>query len=196
MASDPILVHTCCAPCLCALLEPLAERAAPFTAFFYNPNIHPFLEFRRRIKALRVLADQERISAAVDDAYGLEAFLDAIGTRRATPERCRVCYAMRLDGAAAYAAAHGFPVFTSTLLVSPMQGREAICELGHAAAERNGVAFADTDWRDRHDLGLDEARRRSLYRQQYCGCVFSEHERYRDTSKHLYRGGQRAGGTR
>ncbi len=178
------------------MLDPLAERGQPFTAYFCNPNIHPFLEFRRRIKALHVLADQTRIPAVVDDAYGLEAFLDAVGTRRAPPDRCRLCYAMRLDAAAAYAAAHGFRIFTSTLLVSPMQGRDAICELGHAAAERNGVAFDDTDWRDRHGLGLDEARRRSLYRQQYCGCIFSEHERYRDTSKHLYRGGQDAGGER
>jgi hypothetical protein len=157
------------------------------TAYFYNPNIHPLLEFRRRLKAVRLLADRERLPLVVHEAYGLEAFLDALGSRRAAPERCRICYQLRLDATAQHAAAHGFPVFTSTLLTSPQQDREALCDLGHAAAARHGLTFDDTDWRGRHDLGLDLARRHQLYRQQYCGCIFSECDRYRDTAEHLYR---------
>ena len=191
MASDPLLVHTCCAACLCALLGELRARTQPFTAFFYNPNIHPFIEFRRRLKAAQVLADQEGFPLVVDEAYGLERFLDAIGSRRERPQRCRLCYEMRLEATARHAAEHGFPTFTSTLLGSPQQDREAICELGHAAATRHRVAFDDTDWRGLHDHGLAEARRRQLYRQQYCGCIFSEHERYKDTTRHLYRPQQR-----
>lgn len=187
MASDPILAHTCCAPCLCALLEPLEARSGPFTAFFYNPNIHPLIEFRRRLKAFLVMADQGRFPVIADGRYGLDPFLDAIGTHRQRPERCRACYAMRLEAAAACAAARGFPVFTSTLLVSPQQDRDALCQLGRDAADRHGVTFDDSDYRDRHDAGLAEARRRNLYRQQYCGCIFSEHERYEHTTRHLYR---------
>ena len=169
------------------MLEPLAHRGATFTAHFYNPNIHPLIEFRRRLKAVHVLADQERFPLIVHTDYGLEPFLDAIGTHRARPGRCRLCYAMRIDATARCAADHGFAAFTSTLLVSPQQDRDVICELGHQAAERVGVAFDDTDYRDRHDLGLERASRQQLYRQQYCGCIFSEAERYRDTTRHLYR---------
>ncbi|MFC1805419.1 epoxyqueuosine reductase QueH [Planctomycetota bacterium] len=188
MSDQSILVHTCCAPCLCALLEPLEARDGDFTAYFYNPNIHPLIEFRRRLKAVQVLADQARFPLVVDDAYGLNAFLDAVWNSRERPQRCRACYTMRLEATAAYAAGHGFPVFTSTLLVSPQQDREVICEVGHAAAERHGVAFDDTDYRDRHDVGVAQAKKQQLYRQQYCGCIFSEHERYRDTSVHVFRG--------
>jgi predicted adenine nucleotide alpha hydrolase (AANH) superfamily ATPase len=99
---------------------------------------------------------------------------------------------MRLDAAARCAAERGFARFTSTLLVSPQQDRQALCGLGHAAARRHGVAFDDTDRRHLHDAGLERARHLQLYRQQYCGCIFSEHERYRDTAVELYRGAHAA----
>ncbi|HUT36801.1 MAG TPA: epoxyqueuosine reductase QueH [Planctomycetota bacterium] len=192
-ATEPTLIHACCAPCLCALLDELREDGVVPTALFCNPNIHPLIEFRRRLKACQVLADRERLPLVACDAYGLESFLDAIGARRARPERCHACYAMRLDATARYAAEHGFPRFTSTLLVSPQQDRDALCTLGHAAAGRYGVAFDDTDRRHLHDRGMEQARRLQLYRQQYCGCIFSEHERYRDTAVELYRGARQPG---
>lgn len=187
MPNDPILVHACCAPCLAALLDWLRERRAPFIPYFWNPNVHPLLEFRRRLKACHILAEQERIELVADETYGLDAFLDALGAERARPERCRRCYALRLDAAAQAAAERGLPAFTTTLLVSPRQDRPVVCELGHAAARRHGVAFDDTDHRARHDLGTEIARRRQLYRQQYCGCIFSEYDRYHDTAEHVYR---------
>ncbi len=189
--SEPRVVHACCAPCLSAMLEELRGEGAVPTAYFYNPNIHPLLEFRRRLKACQVLAERERLPLVACGDYGLDAFLDAIGERRARPQRCRVCYAMRLEATARHAAEGGFAVFTSTLLVSPQQDRDAIVELGHAAAARFGVAFDDTDRRHLHDAGVERARRLQLYRQQYCGCIWSEFERYRDTAAELYRGGQR-----
>ena len=187
MPNDPLLVHACCAPCLAALLEWLRSRTGPSTAFFCNPNIHPLIEFRRRLKACHVLADQERLPLVADDAYGLETFLDALGAERARPDRCRHCYAMRLEAAARYAAEHRFPRFTSTLLVSPQQDRDLVCELGHAAARRHAIVFDDTDHRALHERGIEIARCRQLYRQQYCGCIFSEYDRYRDTKEHVYR---------
>ena len=189
MPNEPILVHTCCAPCACALLDHVRARSLEPTAYFYNPNIHPLIEFRRRLKAVHVLADRERLPLVACEAYGLEEFLDAIGAERSRPERCRRCYAIRLEATARHAAEHGFRRFTSTLLVSPQQDREAICELGHAAALRHGVEFDDADLRSLHEAGNQRARQLQLYRQQYCGCIFSERERYCDTTLHLYRGG-------
>lgn len=193
---EPILVHTCCAPCLCALLEELRNEGYAPTALFHNPNIHPLLEYRRRLKAVQVLADRECIGLAILSGYGLQAFLDALAGQRQKPGRCRTCYAMRLEAAARYAAANGFPRFTTTLLVSPRQDRDAIVELGHTAARRHGVAFDDADRRRLHDAGVERARRIQLYRQQYCGCIFSEQERYQDTTEELYRGGQHPGKNR
>jgi predicted adenine nucleotide alpha hydrolase (AANH) superfamily ATPase len=135
-----------------------------------------------------VLASRERVELVVHDAYGLEEFLDALGGRWTRPERCRVCYALRLEAAARQAAKLGIRRFTSTLLASPQQEREAICELGHAQAERYGLVFDDSDRRALHEAGIERARRLQLYRQQYCGCIFSEHERFRDTTRELYRG--------
>jgi predicted adenine nucleotide alpha hydrolase (AANH) superfamily ATPase len=187
MSSDPILVHTCCAPCLCGPLASLLARDGGFKAYFFNPNIHPLLEFRRRLKSCQVLAERERFPLMVEREYGLAAFLDAVGGCREAPERCRICYALRLDATAAQAARAGCSAFTSTLLVSRQQDRSVICEVGCAAAERHGVAFDQPDWRDCQEAGLRDASRRQLYRQQYCGCIFSEYERYRDTNRHVYR---------
>jgi len=187
MPNEPILVHACCAPCLCGWLDRLHGRGSAPTVLFHNPNIHPLIEFRRRLKACHVLAEREGFPFVAHDTYGLEEFLDATDTKRTRPERCRACYRLRLDAAARHASEHGFPAFTSTLLVSPQQDRAAICEIGHDAARRHGVAFDDADCRDFHNLGLERARSLQLYRQQYCGCIFSECERFRDTTRHLVR---------
>jgi len=187
MPDERVVVHTCCAPCLCALLDHVRSRYQAPLFFFHNPNIHPLIEFRRRLKATQVLAERERLELEADTEYGLWAFLDAIGTDREPPERCHHCYAMRLEATAAAAERHGIPVFTTTLLTSPQQDREALCRLGHEAAERHGVRFDDTDLRHLHDEGLRRAKRLQLYRQQYCGCIFSEYERYRDTTLHLHK---------
>jgi len=195
MPNDPILVHVCCAPCLAALLDWLRERRTAFAAYFHNPNIHPLIEFRRRLKACHIVAEQQAVKLLADEEYGLGPFLDALSSRRSPfamergrPERCHRCYALRLDATARRAAELDFPLFTSTLLASPQQDREVICELGHAAAARHGVRFDDTDHRARHDAGIEFARRHQLYRQQYCGCVFSEYDRYVNSTEHLYRG--------
>jgi len=187
MTCDPVLVHVCCAPCLCGPLASLLERDGQFTAYFHNPNVHPFIEFRRRLKACQVLADQARFPLVVDREYGLQRFLDAVGDRTTRPERCRICYALRLDDAARVAAEEGFPSFSSTLLVSHQQDRAAICDAGCAAGARHGVNFEAPDWRGTQEAGLREASRRQLYRQQYCGCIFSEYERYKNTNRHVYR---------
>lgn len=188
-----LLVHACCAHCAIGVLRRLAEQGCDVTAYFDNPNIHPLLEFRRRLKAMKVLrgrlgAKEPAFAQAVYvQDYGLEPFLSEAYAGGA-PGRCERCYRMRLAAAARRAAEHGFDGFTTTLLISPRQDHERLRALGQAAAERHGVAFHYEDFRPLFEQSRQAAKELMLYSQSYCGCVFSEHERYRDTAKHLYRG--------
>lgn len=180
-----LLVHTCCGECLVGILEPL-RQAGPFAAFFFNPNVQPLLEFRRRLTSVQVLAEREGINLVVDDRYDAKGFLAAVPWDR--PERCLACYRLRLRETARVAAERGMGAITTTLLGSVHQDHEAVRRIaGEAAAER-GLAFHYADWRPLAKAGHDEARRLSLYRQQYCGCIFSEQERFAPTRLHLYRG--------
>ncbi len=193
-ADQSILLHVCCAPCLATALTTLAAPAQgdppPIAgAFFYNPNIHPLLEFRRRVKALRLYLEREGLPAEIDDEYGLPRFLETVNWRGGRRERCAGCYAMRLGKTAERAKALGLEGFTTTLLASREQDGDCVREVGEQVAKRCGVRFFTADLRR---LLPDEKRLRGIYKQQYCGCVFSEEERYRDTGKHLYR----PGGTR
>jgi len=187
MAEPMLLVHACCGQCLAAILDPL-HQLGPFVVHFYNPNIQPLLEFRRRTKSVQVLADQKRLDLIVDDRYDPKAFLRSVPWDR--PERCLACYRLRLGETARVAAERGFTGLTTTLLVSEHQDHEAIRRIGEEAAAEGGLRFHYEDWRPLADRGHDEAERRSLYRQQYCGCLFSEQERFAPTRLHLYHGGK------
>lgn len=182
-----LLLHTCCAPCILAPLDELRSEGLDVTAFFYNPNVHPLLEFRKRLKAVHLLADQAKLPLIACEEYGLNDFLDQ-ATPPVRPGRCTQCYRMRLSEAARVAAEDKFDAFTSSLLFSPQQDYDRIVELGRKAAALCGVSFLVRDLRHLYQESQEEARRRSLYRQQYCGCIFSEYERYKDTTRDLYRG--------
>jgi len=183
-----VLLHTCCAVCLHGPLSDLRSAGHEVTAFFLNPNVHPLLEFRRRLKAFRVFAEADPVPTIADETYGLRDFLEQVRWQGARGERCADCYRLRLARTGDEAARGGFEAFTTTLLVSPMQDRDKILEAGRRAASRTGVEFLDVDWRRLFDESHGWARARSLYHQQYCGCIFSEQERFAPTSKHLYRG--------
>ena len=191
--AESLLVHACCGPCAAAVLETL-RAGGPFTLYFYNPNIQPLLEFRRRAKAFQVLVEAERVPALVDLAYDPRFFLRAVPWNEGAPSgrmppRCLACYRLRLTETARMAAERGFSTFTTTLLASTHQDHEAVRRAGEEAARAHGVGFFYADWRPLAPRAATEARRRSLYRQQYCGCLFSEAERFGPTGKHLYRGG-------
>ena len=181
-----LLLHTCCAPCIAAPIGVLREEGFDVTLFFHNPNVHPLLEFRKRLKAVHVFADQVKLPLIADEKYGLNEYLSAVWPD--VRARCTKCYRMRLDRAAMAAASRGFDAFTSSLLFSTQQHYDTIVKLGSDAAEKRGVEFIARDLRRLHQQSHDEARRRSLYRQQYCGCIFSEYDRYKDTTRELYRG--------
>ena len=183
-----VLIHICCAPCLIGPLGALRAEGIEPAGCFYNPNIHPLLELRKRIKGLRVLMERDPISVEIDETYGLEQFIRE--TYDPDPKkRCERCHAHRLGVVAMKAARGGFDAFTSTLLSSPHRDHEMVRALGERAAAAAGVAFLYRDFRALSESGHDEARRRGIYLQPYCGCCFSEYERFRDTTRELYRGG-------
>lgn len=174
-----ILLHTCCGPCSVATIPHLAAGHR-VTALFYNPNIHPFAEFSRRLEAMDALvaALPEGLLAGYlrRDEYGLETFLQAIGEARGGPARCRACYRLRLAEAARVAAETGHQAFTTTLLISPYQDRRGLGEVGEEEAARHGLQFLFPDLRPLFREGQRQAQELGLYRQKYCGCIFSEYE--------------------
>jgi predicted adenine nucleotide alpha hydrolase (AANH) superfamily ATPase len=181
-----VLIHICCAACLLAVLEPLQRQGHRLRGFFRNPNIHPLIEFRRRLKAVKVLNETLCLPMDYDEAYALEAFLGRVVGQGAG--RCAACYRERLGAAAQHAREVGCAAFTTTLLASSHQDLSAVRRAGAEAAAEAGVSFLDGDWRDRAAAAHENARRRHLYLQSYCGCIYSEYERYRDTRLHVYRG--------
>lgn len=171
-----IFLHACCGPCSCYTTERLGEEGIRPTFFFYNPNIHPYQEQKLRLEGLRQLAARRDLALIEEPGYELEDFLKEVA---AAPEsRCRACYRMRLDRAARRAREGGFQLFGTTLLISPYQNRELLCETGHAAAAAAGIEFYDEDFRPGFRRSQEQAREMGLYRQKYCGCIYSEKERY------------------
>lgn len=178
MTGGRILLHICCGPCAVRPIEELRAAGFQVTGFWYNPNIHPLGEYRRRLDSCRKMAGLTGLPLLVEDRYGLEPFLEAVfpGSRE-RPQRCMVCYRLRLRRAASAARVEGIPAFTTSLLVSPYQDHLAITEIGIEEARREGVAFLARDFRQGFRLGRQKSRAMGLYQQSYCGCIFSEGER-------------------
>ncbi len=189
-----VLLHICCAPCCIAPFDDLVAQGHEVTGFFFNPNIHPLIEFRRRMKGLHVLQERVPIAVIYGDGYGLRRFLESVHWTGESAERCEGCYRLRLTRAAREAARGGFDAITTTLLGSTRQDHELIAEVGRECARLEGVTFHYADWRPLAEEGHRRARKMGLYMQQYCGCVFSEWERFRDTNLHVYRGAGPAAG--
>jgi predicted adenine nucleotide alpha hydrolase (AANH) superfamily ATPase len=180
-----LLFHCCCAPCTAGCLPVLStEKIAP-VLFWYNPNIHPYTEYMSRRDALAQFAAGEKLELQTLDEYGLYPFIRRVypemekGPKTEGSARCLLCYRMRLERAALYAAENGFDAFSTSLLVSPYQRHDAIRELGEELAAQYGISFLYQDCRSSFREGQAKARAIGLYMQRYCGCVFSEAERYR-----------------
>lgn len=171
-----LLLHICCAPCA---IYPVAEMRAAgveVTGFFFNNNIHPYQEFRRRLDSVVAYAEKVALSVIYSDDYRLEDFLAAVAVK--PDERCRYCYSSRLDKTAEVASSRGFGYFTSTLLYSRYQHHDSVRELGQEAGGKYGVDFHYDDFRRGWQEGICLSKSYGLYRQQYCGCIYSEKERY------------------
>jgi predicted adenine nucleotide alpha hydrolase (AANH) superfamily ATPase len=179
-----ILLHICCGPCAGYPVDVLRAAGHEVTGFWYNPNVQPYQEYARRLEAARSYAEQAGLRLIVHDEYSLREFLRGVAFRE--DARCPVCYAMRLRRAAAVAKSGNFDAFTTTLLVSPHQQHETIRAIGEQAAAEVAGEAADTgvplyyeDFRPGFKEHHAIAERYGLYRQQYCGCIYSEHERFR-----------------
>ena len=173
---NAVLLHCCCAPCSLSCIDPLRSEGVEPVAFWYNPNIHPFTEYRARRNCLREYAQSIGLTLVEEDEYGLRPFVQAVAAD--IDHRCGYCYACRLEETARFAAEHGFTGFSTTLLVSPYQDHDGIRRAAERLAEQYGVPFLYRDFRPGFRQGQAKARELGLYMQKYCGCVFSEEDRY------------------
>ncbi len=174
-----IFLHICCGPCALYPLCVLKKKGINATGFFCNPNIHPFREYERRVAALEEVARLKDLPIVWDESgYGLKEWLSNLDGVTAQKERCPLCYEMRLERSAREASRKGFKYFSTTLLYSKYQRHGLIREIGEEKAKKYGVGFYYEDFRKGWIDGIEEAVALGIYRQPYCGCIFSESERY------------------
>lgn len=171
-----MLLHACCGPCACYPTEKLRADGKDFDILYFNPNIHPYKEFKQRLNTLMEFCKKQQIELFVDKDYNLEQCVR--GMLEEPTVRCAYCYRMRMRYAAQFAKENGYDCFSTTLLVSPYQKHALIIKEAEAAAEEFGIPFYYEDFREGYQRGVDISLELGLYRQQYCGCVFSERDRY------------------
>jgi len=186
-----LLLHSCCAPCSSYVLDYLKDYFK-ITVLFYNPNMIDLEEFEKRYQ------EQVRIIEALDPTIGLvkvdydsQDFFQAIKGYEPIPEggkRCEACFDLRLREAAAYAKAHGFDFFTTSLSISPLKNAQVLNELGLAIAKTYGLAYLESDFKKKngYKISVDLSHTYDLYRQDYCGCIYSklEQEKKDDSDVH------------
>lgn len=172
-----LLLHICCGPCASATIPWWRSKGVDVLGFFFNPNIHPLLEYRRRLTGAREVADISGVELVVDEAYDPQAWFGSVTGEQGS--RCSRCIGLRLERAAQEAAALGCDAFSTTLSISPWQDHTAIQTEGERAGERHGVEFHYEDLRPLYGESRTLSRQWGIYRQKYCGCLVSEWERYR-----------------
>ncbi|MDD6023709.1 MAG: epoxyqueuosine reductase QueH [Oscillospiraceae bacterium] len=171
-----LLLHICCAPCSLMCIETLRGEELNPEGYWFNPNIHPFTEYRARRNCLREYAQTIDLKLIERNDYALRPFIREVASD--IEGRCTKCYDIRLGETARFAAENGYDAFTSSLFISPYQQHEAMRSIAEAAASRFGVKFLYRDFRPYFKEGQTRARENGFYMQKYCGCVFSEEERY------------------
>jgi len=171
-----ILLHLCCAPCAVYLFVKLREEFEEIMGFWYNPNIHPYTEHQHRLEAMQTLAQQMTLPLIVTEGYDIIDYFRQVV--RHESQRCQYCFRLRLSKTTETARQMAFDAFTSTLLISPQQKHELLKEIGEKIAKETGVDFLYADLRKRYSDSRHITKPLELYRQQYCGCVYSEWERY------------------
>ncbi len=167
-------------------LKKLQKGGHEVTGLFFNPNIHPLIEFRRRLKSLKVLQERLNTPFVYLEDYGLADFLREVDW--GNEQRCKDCYRMRLSLTARKAAERHFDAFSTTLTASTHQDIKCLKAVGEDCANKYNTTFLFHDWRQFAKDNREKAGKMNLYLQQYCGCVFSEYERFKDTGKHIYKG--------
>ncbi len=176
-----ILLHICCAPCTIYPLTRLREAGWDVFGYFYNLNIHPYQEFRKRLETLEKFASMVDLRLIVRDEYDVEHFIRQVVFRES--KRCHYCYVHRLEATARLAKKSGFHGFTTTLLYSRQQKHDLIKEIAEGIAAKTGISFYYEDFREGWGFGIEKSKELGLYRQQYCGCIYSEAERFAGSEK-------------
>ncbi len=168
-----VLLHACCGPCLIYPADQLRRQGLDVTVYYFNPNIHPLAEYEKRLSTLMEYCQRVGLKVVSGD-YDIDEYFRAVGSP--DQDRCRLCYKLRLQETARRAAADGYDAFSTTLLVSPYQKHDELRQAGEEAAAAAGVAFLYEDWRTGYRAGQARARELGIYRQKYCGCVYSKEE--------------------
>jgi hypothetical protein len=154
----------------------MKEKGDAVVGYFFNPNIHPYQEYQKRLDALKQYSERVGLKVIYRDEYLLEEFLRNVSHR--VEERCQYCYSVRLEATAQEAKKEGFDGFSTTLLQSTHQNHALIKETGERVAQEIGIPFYYEDFRQGWKKGVEVSKAMGLYRQQYCGCIYSEKERY------------------
>ncbi|MEN2986091.1 MAG: epoxyqueuosine reductase QueH [Thermodesulfovibrionaceae bacterium] len=172
-----ILVHTCCSNCAIYPVKFLKQNKFNPTLFWYNFNIHPYSEYKLRLDSLKKLQQHWFLNIIYEESYkDFYKFLrEVVGKEK---ERCEICYRIRLEKTVKKACEIGINLFTTTLLVSPYQNFDKIVFIAKELAERHKVNFYDKDFREGYKESIKISKELGLYRQKYCGCIYSEAEKH------------------
>lgn len=171
-----LLLHICCGPCALYPIKQLAKnRFKEIVGYYYNPNIHPPSEYKRRRDALAGAVEKIGLEV-IYPLYKMEEYFKKTISKQDSPERCRRCWELRLSKTADFAKENGFSAFTTTLLISPYQDHDVVRKIGEGIATKKDIEFYYEDFRKGFRESQEEAKGQGLYRQKYCGCVFSELE--------------------
>ncbi len=176
MKSKTVLIHCCCAHCAAYTVDYWRQQGRETSGLWYNPNIHPYLEYQNRQEAMRILAQKLNLPLIIAEEYDMPEYFRQVAGHES--ERCRYCFNLRLSRTAETARKNGFEAFTTTLLISLQQKHDLVKEIGNRLAEESGVEFLYADLRKRYSDSRHLTKPLNLYRQQYCGCIYSEWERY------------------
>ncbi|MBE5821839.1 MAG: epoxyqueuosine reductase QueH [Clostridiales bacterium] len=171
-----MLLHTCCGPCSIYCVEKLKQMNIQFELLWYNPNIHLYKEYEARRDTLIELYQNTDIKVNILDEYGLIDFCRNVANKE--KERCTYCYTKRLEQTAKYAKENGFDSICTTLFVSPYQNHELIKKIGEKICKKYELKFEYIDFREGFRQGQNKARELGIYMQKYCGCIYSEQDRY------------------
>jgi epoxyqueuosine reductase len=178
MDTKTLLIHCCCAHCSAYTVKYWQDQGYDITALWYNPNIHPYMEHQNRLEAMKTLSKNMSFNLLIVDGYDFIEYFRII-TGHET-ERCGYCFEMRLKKTAEIAIEQGIVSFTTTLLISHQQNHELLKNVGNKLARDSNVDFLYEDLRKRYSDSRRITKPMELYRQQYCGCIYSEWERYTD----------------
>lgn len=176
-----LLMHTCCSNCAIYPIMTLRNRPVTVKCLWFNPNIHPYTEYKERLESLKKLQGLWDLEVEYIDNYGLIEFIRNVAGKE--ENRCEYCYRTRLEETAKIAEEQSFDAFTSSLLVSPYQKFDMIIDIGKEMQKKYSVEFYAEDFRTGFNAGRKISKELELYRQKYCGCIYSEMQRYLERTR-------------